>query len=179
MCGVIVVDASRSRSTCCGRDAYIYTWSCLDNLIIIRFSINCSTLICSPTVILMLSWEKPLVKPMAPRSIFYHISFQSTFICIFTFCIYIIKYQKYIYLTILSLSDLTFASGRKGIHNPFIVLVASSLFVCAGTRWLACYLLLDWYLGSQKLREILTLLYCITISSSRENQHSAQEVAAY
>ena len=38
-------------------------------------------------------------------------------------------------------------------------------------------LLLDWYLGSQKLREILTLLYCITLSSSRENQRSAQEVA--
>ena len=31
-------------------------------------------------------------------------------------------------------------------------------------------LLLDLYLGSQKLREILTLLWCITLSSSRENQ---------
>ena len=38
-------------------------------------------------------------------------------------------------------------------------------------------LLLDLYLGSQKLRQILTLLYCITLSSSRENQHNAQEVA--
>ena len=38
-------------------------------------------------------------------------------------------------------------------------------------------LLLDIYLGSQKLREILTLLYCITLSSSRENQRSAPEVA--
>ena len=28
-----------------------------------------------------------------------------------------------------------------------------------------------------KPREILTLLYCITLSSSRENQRSAQEVA--
>ena len=54
------------------------------------------------------------------------------FICIFTFCIYIIKYQKYIYLIILSLSDLTFASGCEGIDNPFIALVASSLFVCVG-----------------------------------------------
>ena len=65
-------------------------------------------------------------------SIFYHISFQSTFICIFTFPIFIIKYQKYIYLIILSLSDLIFASGREGIENPFIALVASSLFVCVG-----------------------------------------------
>ena len=54
------------------------------------------------------------------------------FICIFTFCIYIIKYQKYIYLIILFLLDLTFASGREGIDNPFIALVASSLFVCVG-----------------------------------------------
>ena len=46
-------------------------------------------------------------------------------------------------------------------------------------RWLARGLLLDWCLGSQKLREILTPLYCITLSSSRENQHSAQEVASY
>ena len=52
------------------------------------------------------------------------------FFCIFTFCIYIIKYQKYIYLILLSLLDLTFASGREGIDNPFIALVASSyLFV--------------------------------------------------
>ena len=40
-------------------------------------------------------------------------------------------------------------------------------------------LLLDGYLGSQKLREILTLLYYITLSSSRENQRSAQEVAGH
>ena len=71
---------------------------------------------------------------MAPESISYHIFFQSIFICIFTFCIYIIKYQKYIYLIILSLSDLTFASGREGIDNPFIALVARFLFVCVGTR---------------------------------------------
>ena len=79
--------------------------------------------------------------------------------------------------TLLSLSDLTFASDREGIDNPFIALVARFLFVCAATRRLSCNLQLDWYLGSQKLREILTLLYCITLSSSRENQRSAQEVA--
>ena len=69
------------------------------------------------------------MKPMAPGSIFYHISFESTFICIFTFCIYIIKYQKHIYLIILSLSDLTFASGRDGIDNPFYR-VGCEFFVC-------------------------------------------------
>ena len=43
------------------------------------------------------------------------------------------KNTKNIYLILLSLSDLTFASGHEGIDNPFIVLVASSLFVCVGS----------------------------------------------
>ena len=103
----------------------------------------------------MLSWEKPLVKPMAPGSTFHHISFRPILFCNLYFPIYIIKIPKIIIL--LSLSDLTFASGREGIDNPFIALVARFLFVCVGTRRLACSLLLDWYLGSQKLREILTL----------------------
>ena len=51
--------------------------------------------------------------------------------------------------TLLSLLDLTFASDHEGIDNPFIALVARFLIVCAGTRWLVCCLLLDWYLGSQ------------------------------
>ena len=110
----------------------LYTWSCLDILIIILFSINFSTVICSPTVILMLSWEKPLVKPMAPGSIFYHISVQYILLCNLCFPIHIIKIPKIFIL--LSLSDLTFASGREGIANPFIVLVARFLFVCVGTR---------------------------------------------
>ena len=91
---------------------------------------------------------------MAPGSISYHICFQSTFICIFSFCIYIIKYQKYI---VLSLSDLTFASGCEGIDNPFIALVASSQFVCVGawdfggaSYWIDTLVL-------KKLREILML----------------------
>ena len=40
-----------------------------------------------------------------------------------------------------SLSDLTFASGREGIDNLFIALVASSLFACVGAWdfWGASY----------------------------------------
>ena len=53
------------------------------------------------------------------------------------------KIPKIYLLIILSLSDLTFASGREGIDNPFIALVARFLFVCVGTRRLACNLLLD------------------------------------
>ena len=172
----IAVDVWSNSSRCRQESDYLsrtwglYTWSCLDILIIMRLSINCSTVICSPTVILMLSWEKPLVKPMAPGSIFFHISFQSTFICIFTFPIYIIKYQKYIYLIILSLLDLTFASDREGIDNPFIALVVSSLFVCVGAWDFLRSFLLDWYLGSQKPREILTLLLLHHPFLYKENQ---------
>ena len=46
--------------------------------------------------------------------------------------IYIIKIPKIFIL--LSLSDLTLASGHEGIDNPFIALVARFLFVCVGTR---------------------------------------------
>ena len=80
----------------------------------------------------MLSWEKPLVKPMAPGSIFHHTSFQYILFCNLYFPIYIIKIPKIFIL--LSLSDLTFASGREGIDNPFIALVARFLFVFVGTR---------------------------------------------
>src|SRR4051812_11895327 len=90
------------------------------------------------------------------------------YFAIFTFNLYH-KNTKNIILS--SLSDLTFASDREGIDNPFIVLVARFLFVCVGTRDLrvASYWI-DTYLGCQNLREIPTLLYCITLSSSRENQ---------
>ena len=49
MSGVIVVDAESFRSTCLGRDAYIHD-HCLDILITMLNSVNCSIVICSPTV---------------------------------------------------------------------------------------------------------------------------------
>ena len=97
----------------------------------------------------MLSWEKPLVKPVAPGSTFHHKSFQSILFCNLYFSIYITKIPKIFIL--LSLSDLTFVSDREGIDNPFIVLVARSLFVCAGTRdlhvvsfWIDTLVLKNW-----------------------------------
>ena len=69
-----IVSVYLSRTWC------LYMIISLDIIIIICFSINCPTVICLPTVEYLCSWEKPLVKPMAPRSIFYHICFQSTFI---------------------------------------------------------------------------------------------------
>ena len=139
-----------------------------------HFSINCSTVICSPTVILMLSWEKPLVKPMAPGSIFYHISFRSTFIYNLLLSNLYHKNTKNIYLILLSLSDLTLVNDREVIDIPFIALVARFLFVCVGSWDLLRSLLLDWYLGSQKLREILSYYCCITLSSSRKTNGSSR-----
>ena len=101
----IAVDVWSNSSRCRIVSAYLfrtwclYTWSCLDNLITMRFSINCSTVICSPTVILMLSWEKPLVKPMAP-GLFSIIQVSNLFyFAIFTFNLYH-KNTKNIYLII-------------------------------------------------------------------------------
>ena len=75
---------------------------------------------------------------MAPRSLSYHITSLFHYIasrllfCNLYFPIYTTKIPKIFIL--LSLSDLTFASGREGIDNPFFALVARFLFVCAGTR---------------------------------------------
>ena len=100
----------------------IFVIIALDIVITLHFSINCSTVICSPIVLFAFKREA-CSGTYGPRVYFPSYIFRSTFICIFTFCIYSIKYQKYIYLIILSLSDLTFASGREGIDNPFIALV--------------------------------------------------------
>ena len=71
MCGVIVVDAGRNDQLV--TDVMpIFMIIALDVFIVIRFSINCLTVICLPTVC-FLSREKPLVKPMDPKSIFHHI----------------------------------------------------------------------------------------------------------
>ena len=149
----------------------------LDIIITMRFSINCSAVICSPTVIFSILREASS-ETYGPRvyfssykflfSIILHLFKSHLLFCNLYFPIYTTKIQKI--FTLLSLLDLTFTSDREGIGNPFIALVARFLIVCVGTRWLVCGRLLDWYLGSQKLREILTLLCYITLSSSRENQ---------
>ena len=71
------------------------------------------------------------MKPMAPGSIFHHINLPQLAISVAVyFAIFTTKTPKIFIL--LSLSDLTFASGREGIDNPFIALVARFLFVCVG-----------------------------------------------
>ena len=122
----------------------------------------------------MLSWEKPLVKPMASGSIFYHISFQSTSICIFYFPIYIIKIPKIFILSYYLYQISLFASGREGIDNPFIALVASSQFVCVGawdfwgaSYWIDTLVLKNW-------GKYLRYYWCITLSSSRKTNASSR-----
>ena len=139
-------------------------------------SINCPTVICLPTIFYF-SREKPLVKTTAPGSLLYYIRLHDLFYLLLfpglliqkpknTSLSFICRYSICIY-QIISLP--IFYPG--GIDNPSYASGCKYLF------FVHC-LLLDWYLGSQKLREILTLLYCITLSSSRENQRNAQEVAS-
>ena len=102
----------------------------LDVIITMRFSINCSAVICSPTVIHAIMREATS-ETYGPRVYLHHISFRSTILVYYLLCIFISLYHKNIKNIILSyLSDLTLVSDREGIDNPFIVLVASSyLFV--------------------------------------------------
>ena len=91
-------------------------------------SINCSTVIRLPTVILMLLRE-------ATSETYSILIFQQQAISItiyfafFTFTLYH-KNTKNIILSYLS--DLTLVSDHEGIDNPFIALVARFLFFCVG-----------------------------------------------
>ena len=78
-----------------------------------------------------------------PRVYFPSYKFPIYFILQSLLSIYIIKIPKIFMLLSLSLSDLTLASGREGIDNPFIALIARFFIVCTGTRRFACSLLLD------------------------------------
>ena len=145
----------------------------LDVFIIMHFSMNCLVVICLPTIIHAILREAtsetygPGVSFLLYCISFNYIASRLLF-CNLYFPIYTTKIPKI--FTLLSLLDLTFVSDPEGIHNPFITLVSRFFIVCAGTRWLVHCLLLNWYLGSQELSEILMLLCCITLSSSRENQ---------
>ena len=117
----------------------------LDIVIIMHSSINCSAIICSPKVLFAIMREATS-ETYGPGSLFHHISsifhhtsFRSTIFQSFTFRSINQKYQN-IYITIyLSLSDLTFASNREGIDNPFIALGAS-LFDCLCMYSVICVL---------------------------------------
>ena len=111
----------------------------LEIIITMHFSINCLAVICSPPVIHAILREATS-ETYGPGSILHHISFPSTcqflspfpYFAIFYFPFHKPKIPKILLYP--SLSDLTFASDRERIDNPFIALGASCLIVCAGIR---------------------------------------------
>ena len=105
----------------------------LDIIITMRFSINCSAVICSPTVIYAI-WIEATSETYGPQVYFPSYKFSIYFILQSLLSNLHHKNTKNIYLILLSLSNLTFASGCEGIDNPFIALVARFLIVCAGIR---------------------------------------------
>ena len=151
MCGVIVVDAGRSRSTWYGRDAYIHD-HCLRYRHNFALSVNCSAVICSPTVIFSILREAssetygPWVYFPSYKFPIYDSSFLFTFFLqSYTFRSINQKYQKYYFTVYPSLSDLTLQITVKGLTTP---LSRWCLFVQVFGGLLRS-LLLDWYLDSQ------------------------------
>src|SRR3989337_1662758 len=95
MCGVIVVDAGRSRSTNLGRDAYIHD-HCLGyhHDYSLFYQLLSSNLF---THRMLFSREKPLVKTMALGSISYHIKPKipcCTFSLFILFCVLVRSIYK-------------------------------------------------------------------------------------
>ena len=134
-----------------------------------RFSINCSTVICLPNVCYF-SREKPLVKTTAPGSLIYYICLCDLFS--FSFILRSIKpkIQKYLaviyffrnlfvlyhfYLTYLPIWR---RRTQKGLTTPFTRGVASICYLCAGA---VCVVLLGSPTGLitlvSSLREIPTV----------------------
>ena len=126
----------------------------LDIIITLRFSINCSTVICTATVIFSILRE-PSCETYGPRVDFpsykfpiYNSSFLFTFFAIFSFPFHKPKIPKTL-LYRLSISIRShFANNSEGIDNPFIALGASwCLFVqvfddlCVVSYWIGTLVL--------------------------------------
>ena len=119
------------------------------------------------TVILMLSWEKPLVKPMAPWSIFIILIFQYlvisfAFLLFFYFTLHLYHKNTKKYYLIISIRS----HSRKWPcrdWQPFIALVARIYLFCVGARdsriasyWIDTLVLKNWgkylhYFGASSL----------------------------
>ena len=142
MCGVIVVDAGRSRSTWYGRDAYIHD-HCL------RYRHNFApAVICSPTVIFLILREASS-ETYGPWVSFHHICLCDLFSIAFIFRSIKLKIQKYlatIYflfilfgvwsINLLELSPvrapISGAVTRKGLTTPLTRRIAGICYLCAG-----------------------------------------------
>ena len=112
MCGVIVVDAE-SIGLLVSDVMPICMIIALDIVMTLRGSINCSTVICSPTVIFAILREASS-EHYVPRV------YSTPYFQPYTFC-----------FVALSAFISHFANNLEGIDNPFIVLGASSLCLCS------------------------------------------------
>ena len=117
----------------------------LDIFITMRFSINCSTVICLPTVY-FLSREKSVMKPMAPGSTYHHIIFRSIksktqkylsamYLPLFYYVLLFIFYTYHYKISPLQVTV-------KGLTTPLSHWI-KCLIVCAGIGDLCVLLLLD------------------------------------
>ena len=94
-------------------------------------SVNCSTVICLPTVIYAIMGEATS-ETYGPR-VYLLSSLLSIYFYLHLYLLHLYYKIPKIYLSYHTISIRShFASGREGIDNPFIALVASSLFVCVG-----------------------------------------------
>ena len=142
----------------------------LDVIITMHFSINCSAVICSPTVIFAILREATS-ETYGPRVSFPSYKFLIYYFAIFTFQSINKKYQKYL-LYRLSISIIShFCEWPWRDWQP-LYHVGCEVLDCLCRYSVTCVLsptgLIPWF---SKLREKLMLLLCINLSSSMENQH--------
>ena len=127
MCEVIVVDAESFRSTNLGRSAYMHD-HCLGyhRNYLFFYQLPNSNLF---THRILFCWEKPLVKTMASRSIFYHILKPKipccNFLLFIVFCVFCLIYLS-------KTIQFNLACNCWGIDNPFARWVARICCLCAG-----------------------------------------------
>ena len=152
MCGVIIVDVGKSRSTNLGRDAYV--GHCLGYRHNYWSSINFPIVICLPTVCYFL--RQATSEIYDPGSILYHICFPFYFLpllfsyllfknpkipCFNFICIFYFMFCQDIFIqsiTTLSsqLDNFWPRYPKKGLITPYMRRVASICSLCAGTVYI-------------------------------------------
>ena len=119
----------------------------LDIIITLRFSINCSTVICSPTVLFAILKEATSVT-YGPRVYFPSYKFPIYYFAIFYFPIYKPKIPKIFYFLFIYLYQISLLQVNvKGLTTPLSCWVQVFYCLCRSWWFVRC-LLLDWYIGS-------------------------------
>ena len=113
----------------------------LDIVITLRFSINCSAVICSPTILFSILREASS-ETYGPRVYFpsykfpiYNLSFRSTILAIFYFPIYKPKIPKIFTLSFIHLYHISLLQvTMKGLTTPLSRWVQVPLIICVGIQ---------------------------------------------